>query len=677
MNTDATPKKSMVKRVILPICLLVAAGLIAAAILCWPHRERLAEWQSGKGLVAAASTSLDEYFPELHSGDVTPAYFLGLCRFGTAEQVAEALKKNPAVEKEARDYLEKTGQGTIFHRLALGAKDLRIVHILLFDTSVPLTATDKEGRTALHVAAEFCPDPALAYLLNARADADRSLRDARGRTPLQVLLATGGNMPGDPDEKERRALEEKRERVAQLHGQELVPTTLAAMRYLDYLDDSIARLAAIGVEAPFPELEYFHGGTAMTRSEMHSVIPAPGKGAFLAKLRMFLPDTGKGELEAFSRLVGETRWSNTLENRLYWNARIRNATTGGNEGEGDAFSLALAVMRALDPLPEAERALAGNTNAPGGPVLEKTLLALLFEMPGNDRTKTSLAALMTRAGFDLERDAKGRSPLLDILAAPVPADSVRTPYAAALAMLDMGADGTVLDNDGKSALDCMLMNPSLPGLLLRTVEGYDYPEDIQERFLTLLERLSAMKSVAFPGLDSEAGKDSRLHTLLALPFPREKEAARYLLLRTLLEGGSDANVRAAGGMTPLQRTLGMADGGTPEQIVLLGVLLEHKADPNLADAAGMTPLMHAATRDNAPAVYMLMDAGAAMDAVDAEGKTALHHAAASGAGRAAEALLKAGANPSMQDAAGKIPHALCPDTEHGGPLRELLKPGQR
>lgn len=675
MNTDSTPKKSMAKRALLLSCLLLIAVLIGLAVFGWPYRDRLAAWHSKEGLVASAPVALTEYFPERHSGDVDAAYFLGLCRFGTAEQVAEALQKNPDVEKQAQEYLEKTGQGTIFHRLALGVSDLRILRILLFDAKVPLTALDKEGRTALHVAAEFCPDPAVAYLLNTRGDADRSLRDAQGRTPLQILLATGGTMPGDPDAEECRALEAKRAQVAQVHGQEFVPTTLAAMRYLDYLDDSIARLAAVGVEAPFPELEYFHGGTAMTRSELHSVVPAPGTGAFLAKLRMFLPDTGKGELEAFSRLVGETRWQNTLENRLYWNARIRNATTAA-EGE-DAFSLALAVMRTLDPLPDTERALAGTSGAPGGPVLEKTLMALLFEMPGNDRTKTSLAALMTRAGFDLERDVKGRTPLLDILATEVPADSVRGPYAAALAMIDMGADATVVDSDGKSALDCLLMNPSLPGLLLRTVEGYDYPEDIQERFLTLLERLSAMKSVAFPGLESEAGKDSRLHTLLGLPFPRERESVRYLLLRTLLESGSDANVRAAGGMTPLQRALGLTVGGTPEQIVLLGLLLEHGADPNLPDDAGLTPIMHAASRDNAPAVHMLLDMGARLDAVDAEGKTALHHAAAGGAANAAAALLDADANPTVRDAKGKTPHDLAPETQSGTTVKELLNPGRR
>lgn len=175
-----------------PVLLYFTAPLIlllaAIAVFCWPHRERLAAWHAETGLVASARPALTEYFPERHKGATDVPHFLGLLRFGTAEQVAAALGENPGLAREAQVYLEKSGQGTLVHRVALGVKDQRIAHAVLRTPSVNPDEVDSEGRTALRVATAFCPDPALVRLITEWSE--KPGQGAGGNTPRDLSPAS-------------------------------------------------------------------------------------------------------------------------------------------------------------------------------------------------------------------------------------------------------------------------------------------------------------------------------------------------------------------------------------------------------------------------------------------------------------------------------------------------------
>jgi len=105
-------------------------------------------------------------------------------------------------------------------------------------------------------------------------------------------------------------------------------------------------------------------------------------------------------------------------------------------------------------------------------------------------------------------------------------------------------------------------------------------------------------------------------------------------------------------------------------------LIAKGADVNEPSQNGITALMQAAIGsaylpDNVPAVKMLLEKKANVDAQDKRGMTALHHAVAEGKADAANLLLDAKANPNMKDAAGMTP--LLAAVEYGrGPIMKTL-----
>jgi ankyrin repeat protein len=96
----------------------------------------------------------------------------------------------------------------------------------------------------------------------------------------------------------------------------------------------------------------------------------------------------------------------------------------------------------------------------------------------------------------------------------------------------------------------------------------------------------------------------------------------------LLDGGSDANERAASGSTALMVAVDRPGArwfrDTEAQIV--DALVAAGADVNARTADGATPL-HFAVRAGHRAVAMLLDRGADPDAATDDGRTPLHEAA--------------------------------------------------
>jgi uncharacterized protein len=108
-------------------------------------------------------------------------------------------------------------------------------------------------------------------------------------------------------------------------------------------------------------------------------------------------------------------------------------------------------------------------------------------------------------------------------------------------------------------------------------------------------------------------------------------------------------------------------------------LVAKGADVNQSNQNGLTALMVAASGsmlpDNVPAVKMLLDKNATIDAQDKRGETALYHAIADGKQDAALVLLDAKANPNLKNVEGATP--LFASVEYGRMpiLKTLLERG--
>ena len=114
-----------------------------------------------------------------------------------------------------------------------------------------------------------------------------------------------------------------------------------------------------------------------------------------------------------------------------------------------------------------------------------------------------------------------------------------------------------------------------------------------------------------------------------------------------LAARADVNSRSRGGTTPLLSAV-YRDGNQ----AVVELLLAAGADPNRADLSGTTPLIAAVRPGQLPAVRVLVEHGATIDAHNRDGDTPLTNAAIWGAGDVVAFLLAAGADPSLPDGIG-------------------------
>lgn len=225
---------------------------------------------------------------------------------------------------------------------------------------------------------------------------------------------------------------------------------------------------------------------------------------------------------------------------------------------------------------------------------------------------------------------------------------------------------------------------------------------------------AAVGSVRVLELLLEAGADPRL------PVDRMRYTALHRAVRhpaameRLLAAGSELEARNAHGLTPLLEAarMGSAQGlrilirhgadsrattnrgagalhlaagwGHREVIALLldgGALRLDVAAPVqdqiLFRRAGGTPLMLAAAGGYAPAVDLLLEAGADPDARNAKGQTALMLAASYGHDRAVDRLLAAGADPDAADQEGATALLAAARKLRRSTVERLLRAGAR
>lgn len=152
------------------------------------------------------------------------------------------------------------------------------------------------------------------------------------------------------------------------------------------------------------------------------------------------------------------------------------------------------------------------------------------------------------------------------------------------------------------------------------------------------------------------------------------------VVKVLLRGGANVNVRDMGGYTALLRALEKKNDAVAELLLALPnlevnaqgfsgmtaltwyvwsgnernvqYLLEHGSNPNLSDADGDTPLHGAAQRGNVKLLQMLLAAGANPNAKNKVGGTALMWAGVYGQDEAARVLIEKGADAALKDETG-------------------------
>lgn len=199
--------------------------------------------------------------------------------------------------------------------------------------------------------------------------------------------------------------------------------------------------------------------------------------------------------------------------------------------------------------------------------------------------------------------------------------------AAALALIEVGADPDIRDPDGLTALNIAVMNEHYD-LAVALLEAGADPDAADRTGMTALYGAIEMANVG-----NMIGRP---------PVPRMDEHGALDFVRAALAHGADPNARLT----------------SP-------ILAQHHGFPDRTLGAGSTPLMRAAKAHDLDAIRMLLEAGAAADARQDDGSGVLHVLATGRAARTDEdaaierevldALLEAGAELDAAAGDGQSP----------------------
>lgn len=241
-------------------------------------------------------------------------------------------------------------------------------------------------------------------------------------------------------------------------------------------------------------------------------------------------------------------------------------------------------------------------------------------------------------------------------------------FDALEALLDRGADTTIQNTLGKTALMYAAQNGDEDGKCLSTL--LSRPEiDINARDKngrTALDYLNANTSLSqeekntlttrFKVLGGRTGAeiDQGHHAFRSAAQQGNTEGLHNLLQTTYKVAGRvvptyDINSVDGNGNTAL--TLAAANGHSD----VVKMLIDSNANVNLASKSGNTPLHHAAANGHTSIISQLQAGGADINAENKNGQTALHRAAQLGHTETVQALLRAGADVNHPDNSGFTP----------------------
>lgn len=210
-------------------------------------------------------------------------------------------------------------------------------------------------------------------------------------------------------------------------------------------------------------------------------------------------------------------------------------------------------------------------------------------------------------------------------------------YELAAFLVDSGADSSATDTGGNTALHAAVRAETLRGYFGATRSSTGTMDRVAfVRFLVaegvdLNERLAPGQPREATTLDTIADRliDHSVSVGGATPFLLAARAMDVEVMRLLVDHGADPQITTVEGTTPLAVAAGIGyNEGTrqaPDEQVLEAIRLALASgnDPNLANKHGQTPLHGAVYRGLEPAIQLLVDEGASMDAVDAVGRTPL------------------------------------------------------
>ena len=210
-------------------------------------------------------------------------------------------------------------------------------------------------------------------------------------------------------------------------------------------------------------------------------------------------------------------------------------------------------------------------------------------------------------------------------------------YELAAVLIDNGADLSATDARGYTALHAAVQaetsrryfGPALPstGEMGRVA----FITFLISKGVDLDARLAPGKAREATTLDTIADRliDHSVSLGGATPFLLAARVTDVEVMRLLVDHGADPLIATVEETTPLAVAAGIGYNEgvrqAPDEQVLEAVKLaiDFGNDPNLANKHGQTPLHGAVYRGLEPAIQLLVDEGASMDAVDGVGRTPL------------------------------------------------------
>ena len=210
-------------------------------------------------------------------------------------------------------------------------------------------------------------------------------------------------------------------------------------------------------------------------------------------------------------------------------------------------------------------------------------------------------------------------------------------YELAAVLVDSGADPGATDKGGSTALHAAVRAETLRGYFgaarpsTGTMDRVTFIRFLVAADVDLDARLAPGKPREATALDTIADRliDHSVSVGGATPFLLAARAMDVEVMRLLADHGADPQLTTVEGTTPLAVAAGVGyNEGTrqaPDEQVLEAIALAIALgnDANLANKHGQTPLHGAVYRGLEPAIQLLVDEGASMDAVDAVGRTPL------------------------------------------------------
>jgi ankyrin repeat protein len=252
--------------------------------------------------------------------------------------------------------------------------------------------------------------------------------------------------------------------------------------------------------------------------------------------------------------------------------------------------------------------------------------------------------------------------------------------AAALALLEVGADPDIRDPDGLTALNIAIMNQHYD-LAIALVEAGADPDAADRTGMTALYNAVEMARVGGiigrPAVPRTSEHDAVAFARVALEHGADPNAALTEPILAQHHGFPDRSMGA--GTTPLMR----AARGYDLEFVTLLLDAGASSAAQQADGSGVLHVMGAgrAPRNDADLAVQrsvldaLLTAGAELEGLAKDGQTPLHRAARAGNAGLINALHERGARLDVRDNEGRTPYDLvaAPGRGNNPEIAELLK----